>query len=436
MDKAAAHLTPALGVLAADNDDICWHAQVADGAMKTHRLLSLVVNLRLDNQKVDIAVGVGLSPSMGTEQNHLRLGGSSRRQTASRLCDQGFVNRVNVEIVVATSDCQRFRVAARPWLTSKRRPSGAPRGLLKPETRVQVAPGASMHLALETSPPRRAFKQSLGQANHFLITILVGLDAVEDGSAKQRPGMPVSWNPKDPVRSAVRSRGFAARAAFALLFDCIDVFTWEILEDPPIVQRDDDRTALRQAKDSKTRFEALAKLVGEKGGPAWALLNLGRAWRHRLVHSRAGATPDGDAIAALRKHKDDIEDAYAGLDIEQLQKSFPGEPHLKETTAMIRAGHQFVEATDRELLAALDPCVYAKQALASHLRPLELSARKVRVSNLWGQNDERRQRAVLNVLSAHGMTVSIEKRDAAAEIFIKEMLALKPREVLKALDCT
>jgi hypothetical protein len=293
-----------------------------------------------------------------------------------------------------------------------------------------------MHLALETSPPRRAFKQSLGQANHFLITILVGLDAVEDGSARQRPGMPVSWNPQDPARSAARSRGFAARAAFALLFDCIDAYTWEILGDPPIVQCDKDRAALRKAADSTARFEDLAKLVGQKSGSAWALLNLGRAWRHRLVHTRSDATPDGDAIAALRKHKDDIKVTYAGLDIEKLQKSFPGEPHLKETTAMIRAGHQFVEAADRELLTGFDPCAYAKQALASHLKPLELSARKVRVSNIWGQSDKRRQRAVLNVLSAQGMTVRTEKRNAAAEEFIKELLALKPREVLGALGCT
>ncbi len=301
---------------------------------------------------------------------------------------------------------------------------------------MQVAPGASMHLALETSPPRRAFKQSLGQANHFLITILVGLDAVEDGSARQRPGMPVSWNPQDPARSAARSRGFAARAAFGLLFDCIDAYTWEILGDPPIVQCDKDRAALRKAADSTARFEDLAKLVGQKEGSAWALLNLGRAWRHRLVHTRSDATPDGNAIAALRKHKDDIKVTYAGLDIEKLQKSFPGEPHLKETTAMIRAGHQFVEAADRELLTGFDQCAYAKQALASHLRPLELSARKVRVSNIWGQDDKRRQRAVLNVLSAQGMTIRTEKRDAATEEFIKELLALKPREVLGALGCT
>jgi len=116
-----------------------------------------------------------------------------------------------------------------------------------------------MHFALETSPARRAFKRSLGQANHFLITILVGLDAIEDGTAKQRQGMPASWNPQNPAQSAARSRGFAARAAFALLFDCIDAYTWEILTEPTIVQRKTNRAPLEK---SQTRKHASSSLLG------------------------------------------------------------------------------------------------------------------------------------------------------------------------------
>ena len=292
-----------------------------------------------------------------------------------------------------------------------------------------------MHLALETSPPRRAFKRSLGQANHFLITILIGLDAVEDGTAKQRQGMPASWNPQNAAQSAARSRGFAARGAFALLFDCIDAYTWDILAEPTVVQREANRTALEKAANSRARFEELAQLVGKKGSSVWALLNLGRAWRHRLTHSRSDAAPAGAVVAALRDNKEAIKDEYAGLDIEKLLRSLAsGEPHMKETTAMIRAGHQFVEAADRHLLTDFDPSVYAKDALSSHLKSLDLTARKIRASNLWGQNCERRQRAILNVLRSHGMTVS-EKRDRTVEETINGLVDLKPREVLQALGC-
>jgi hypothetical protein len=294
-----------------------------------------------------------------------------------------------------------------------------------------------MHLSLETSPPRRAFKESLGQANHFLITILVGLDAIEDGIAKQRPGMPASWNPQSTAKSAARSRGFAARAAFALLFDCIDAYTQDLLAEPTIVQSEASRNAIEGAADSRARFEELAQLAGQKGSSAWALLNVGRVWRHRLIHTRSNTTPDGAVVAALRQNRGAIKDEYAGLDIDKLQMSLvSGEPHMKETTAMIRAGHQFVEAVDRSLLTDLDLGVYAKAALSSHLRPLDPTERKVRASNLWGQDRKRRLRAVLNVLRSQGMMVNIEKSDDSAERTINQLVDLKPREVLQALRCT
>jgi hypothetical protein len=60
VDKTAAHLTPVISVLAADDDDLCRHAQVAQGAMEAHRLLGLISDLRLDDEEVDIAVRIGL----------------------------------------------------------------------------------------------------------------------------------------------------------------------------------------------------------------------------------------------------------------------------------------------------------------------------------------------------------------------------------------
>ena len=86
MDEATTYLAPALGVVAADNDDIGRHPQVAQGAMQTHRLLGLVSDLRLDNEKVDVAMGSGLPSRMRAEEDHLRVRGS-RSQTASRLGD-------------------------------------------------------------------------------------------------------------------------------------------------------------------------------------------------------------------------------------------------------------------------------------------------------------------------------------------------------------
>ena len=53
MDNAAPHLSPAVGVFAADDDDISWPAQIAQGAVKANRLLGLIGDLRLYDQEVD-----------------------------------------------------------------------------------------------------------------------------------------------------------------------------------------------------------------------------------------------------------------------------------------------------------------------------------------------------------------------------------------------
>lgn len=91
MDKATAHLTPPIGVLPADNDDIGRHAQVPQGAMEAHRLLSLVGDIWLDHKEVDIAVGIGLPPGVRAEQDHLGFRSSSS-QAAPGLSNQGLVN--------------------------------------------------------------------------------------------------------------------------------------------------------------------------------------------------------------------------------------------------------------------------------------------------------------------------------------------------------
>lgn len=49
----------------------------------------------------------------------------------------------------------------------------------------------------------------MGQANHFLITILIGLDEVSKGQVKKPDTLDVCWNPKDVRASVERSRAVA-----------------------------------------------------------------------------------------------------------------------------------------------------------------------------------------------------------------------------------
>jgi len=86
MDKPTAHLAPSFHVVPADDDDISRHPKVAQDAMEPHRLLGFVVDLGLNDKQVDIAMRIGPTTRVRTEQNHLCIGcGGS--QAASRLGD-------------------------------------------------------------------------------------------------------------------------------------------------------------------------------------------------------------------------------------------------------------------------------------------------------------------------------------------------------------
>ena len=64
----------------------------------------------------------------------------------------------------------------------------------------------------------KKFKTEVGQANHFLITIIIGLDAVEDG-AQKKESFNTTWNPRNVKASVGRSRHYAIKSALAWIVD-------------------------------------------------------------------------------------------------------------------------------------------------------------------------------------------------------------------------
>jgi hypothetical protein len=80
-----------------------------------------------------------------------------------------------------------------------------------------LTPMDSLVLCMKESPARRSFKKISGQNNHFLITIHVGLAAVQDGTITVPSDIHLAWDPRDRVSSASRNRGFANKTALAWL---------------------------------------------------------------------------------------------------------------------------------------------------------------------------------------------------------------------------
>ena len=91
VDEAAAHVRPVFGVTTADNDDVGRQPQTAERSAQPNGLPGLIVDMGLNDEEVDIAVGIGLAAGMGAEEDHARSG-CGRGEAAPGLCDQGFID--------------------------------------------------------------------------------------------------------------------------------------------------------------------------------------------------------------------------------------------------------------------------------------------------------------------------------------------------------
>lgn len=288
---------------------------------------------------------------------------------------------------------------------------------------------------LEVSPARRTFKENLGQANHFLITIEVGLDAIRRGQASASSPSWTSWNPKDPRRSASRSSGFASLAALALLIAGLDAYVSDITSNPALLQDQAAIAKLERQTDSTKRFEALADHCRVNDDVPWALAQVARRWRHRLMHRTSTGRPTATARNTLIANKESIRSEYAGLDIESFLARFDEAeaPRFKETTAMIRGSHRLIERMDSVLVENLDLERFAREAVDAYLLADEGSLLSKRIDNIWSKDENRRRRTLLNVLTNTGLNASHQAEEGwtdATELFT-ELVTESPASIKK-----
>lgn len=253
-----------------------------------------------------------------------------------------------------------------------------------------------------------------GQNNHFLITILVGLAAVEDGTAMLPPEMRTSWEPRDSVRSAARSREFAIKAMLAWLVDAIDAY-FRVLAHPPITANADVLAGIQLAVDKEEgiagKVRRVAAAAGQAGSAEAVLVEVAIMWRNRLVHRASNSKLSKPLANDARGHAAHFAESYQGLVIEDLieraQRRPAAAPSVKEITAMVRATHKLIERIDGYLVADLDLEGYLKGILWQYLtenKELDPGSVMSRSSNVWSRSPERRRSMIAQIALNRGFS--------------------------------
>ncbi|WP_156737755.1 hypothetical protein [Mycobacterium sp. E735] len=259
-----------------------------------------------------------------------------------------------------------------------------------------------MPLVLKATPARSAFKKMLGQNNHFLITILVGLDAVESGQANLSPEFSTSWSPINAHASARRSRDFATKALLAWASTALDTYRRQLSTPTNVYLSIGECDAIKAEEGLGARLQRLSQLVGAVMGPEKELVELLVVWRNRVVHTNARDVVSGGLKRRLLANQALLAKDYQGLNIERAMEGARrgNAPKFKEITALVRAAHIFVREIDKAILARvdLDKCLLAVLSTYVSEDPVK------RCRNIWGRDAARRRRSIMQVAQSYGMS--------------------------------
>ncbi|WP_321337962.1 hypothetical protein [Breoghania sp.] len=301
-----------------------------------------------------------------------------------------------------------------------------------------------MALYLEQSPSRKAFKSLLGNANHLIITALVGLDGIERGVVRGIPDdLRTVWSPKNAVNSARRSRRLILDMALIRAIDAIDVYLREAVRKPALVQSNGFRRDLDAAVLSIFRkLQAVARHGPDLNDLPLAIVFVMVAWRNRSAHTEADRDAPEHYLDLLRSSGDEVASRFSGLSAEMLLDGYEAmrPPTFKEVASLINAAHHLVAAIDELMLNSLDIEQFLKDVVWTSLsdsRKLNEQieqARKRRAASIWGKDPSDRGDAVLRLLAQKGFSkISTKQRSGIVvpEVLISTLQRQTPKSVLR-----
>ncbi|KSV76427.1 hypothetical protein N185_14825 [Sinorhizobium sp. GW3] len=269
-----------------------------------------------------------------------------------------------------------------------------------------------MTLFLNESKARVHFKHMLGNANHLIITMLVGLEAVDRRIITEIPeDLHAAWNPRDPELSAKRSRRLLLDMALARAVDSLDVYIRWSRRRPELIQDKGLQRLIDSAGRSVAlKFKAMTSHYPDLPEVTVAMISVMIAWRNRAVHEEADTEISADQRAVLQNSKVDISKKYRSLSVDMMLDGFENSaPTFKEIASLIHATGDFIRELERVQFRSLNKEQYLKGLILEDIKSIQPSqaARhaemKQRLQSLWGKDAGDRPTVICRFLQHRGL---------------------------------
>ncbi len=276
----------------------------------------------------------------------------------------------------------------------------------------------------------------------MLVTILVGLDAIESGDIKAPPKeLRAAWNPKDKTASSRRSRRLVLEMTLIRAVDALDAYISWSRRKPSLIQNADLRNDVDESGNRiLNKFLAFQAHYSSLDPVTVALTEFMIAWRNRSVHSLAKNDITKERWELLNENGDKIALDYRGLEVERLLEDFDANkaPTFKETASMIQVAHNIVGLLEIEQFKALNETEYLRQLICADLEDDTLGSnekeahKKRRISSIWGRDKSDRHIAVMSYLKNLGLSDS-RMHDHSVEFeddVLVQLSELVPKKVI------
>lgn len=205
----------------------------------------------------------------------------------------------------------------------------------------------------------------MGQANHFLITIMVGLDAVKNGAQKD-DSFHTSWNPRDTLASVERSKQYAIKSSLAWAVDNLDMYLRLCNRNPKLYQENESQEIAETKHSVYNKFKCVSKNHPQIATNKKAFVDLLICWRNNMVHFDAenGMLLDSERYFANIPEDDVVLNLYHLDATAMLSRFREGEiPTFKEVTTLISMTIHFVEELDQMLMSDIQQADYLENTL-------------------------------------------------------------------------
>ncbi len=203
------------------------------------------------------------------------------------------------------------------------------------------------------------FKKTVGNAVFNLNTIVVGLDAVDNGYLKPA-GLNISWAPVDQEIAVRKTRKYVletvlvhvseALRQYILAISTLSQFSevrekWKLKENPPPNSSKKKETVSIAEKFVDIAYQLVGKKEYRVSGAALLL-----HWRNHVVHSQSNAKLKHDQKRLLQKNEETISKEYSGLSVDCILCHFSERrPTLKDISSLISMTVRIVQQMDKSI---------------------------------------------------------------------------------------